>query len=212
MKIRDPKIRQVLESHDFGEPRGLNDYIELFGFPLADALKKLRPMDHWLDAGSGEGRAIQEYRLASSKQDVFTTAVTLKSMTALAAPTHKTIVNYLEEIPQDQIRSCDIITDVSGGLQFTEQPDLLLRRYLMWLKPSGVLFIHLDPGTSFVDRSGQRLPLLDWIREIPGLKAEEGKDAGSVALRKDQTPHPIPRLKLVEAKLGSHLVRVFRES
>lgn len=211
MKSKDPIIRKVLEDHQFGEARGLNDYIDLFGFPFVNSLKALQHMHHWLDAGAGEGKAIREYLLATSKQEVFTTAVTLKMSSSISSPTHKTIVNYLEDLNQDSIRPCDIITDVEGGLQYTEQPDLLLRKYLLWLKPQGKLFIYLKPGTT-VDRGHEVIPLNVWIRSIPGLKFSEGSVPEAFGIMKEQTNHSLPRLKLVEATFNNELVRKFKES
>ena len=212
MKIKDPNIRKLLEEHQFSTQWGLNDYIEIFGFPFVNALKALKHMNHWLDAGAGEGKAIREYLLASSKEEIFTTAVTLKISSKINSSTHKTIVNYLEDLTQDDIRACDIITDVEGGLQYTEQPDLLIKRYLLWLKPSGKMFLYIKPETTFVEKAGKKLTFIEWLKGIPGLKVENGASDGSLIVMKEQASHAIPRLKLVETKITDNLIRMFRET
>jgi hypothetical protein len=211
MKTKDSLIRKVLEDHQFGECRGLNDYIDLFGFPFVNALKALQHMHHWLDAGSGDGRAIREYLLASSKQEVFTTAVTLKMSSSIASSTHKTIVNYLEDLNQESIRPCDIITDVEGGMQFTEAPDLLLKKYLLWTKPQGKLFIYLKPGSTWIEKGSGEIPFHEWVRSIPGLLFSEGSVPEAFGIMKEEKSHAFPRLKLVESRIEGNLIRKFRE-
>lgn len=211
MKIKDPNIKKLLEEHQFATLWGLNDYIDIFGFPFVNALKALKHMNHWLDAGAGEGKAIREYLLASSKEEIFTTAVTLKMSSKITSPTHKTIVNYLEDLTQDSIRPCDVITDVEGGLQYTEQLDHLLKRYLLWLKPQGKLFVYVKPDTTFIEKGGTSIPFQDWMKSLAGLKVIDGSNAGSLILTKEQMNHAIPRLKLVETSITDNLIRKFRE-
>lgn len=212
MKIKDPNIRKLLEEHKFPTQWGLNDYIDIFDFPFVNALKALKHMNHWLDAGAGEGKALREYLLASSKEEIFTTAVTLKISAKITSPTHKTIVNYLEDLTQDSIRPCDIITDVEGGLQYTEQLDHLLKRYLLWVKPQGKLFLYVKPGTTFIEKAGQLISFHEWVKSIPGLKTEDGAISGAIIVSKEQSNHSIPRLKLVETSLSDNLIRKFRET
>ena len=212
MKIKDPFIKKLLEEHNFQSQWGLNDYIDIFGFPFVNALKALKHMNHWRDAGAGEGKAIREYLLASSKEEVFTTAVTLKISSKINSSTHKTIVNYLEDLTQDDVRPCDILTDVEGGLQYTEQPDHLLKRYLLWLKPTGKIFIYVKPDTTFVEKAGVKLSFQDWVKGLPGLKIENGANEGALIISKEPASHAIPRLKLVETKITDNLIRMFRET
>ncbi|MFL5786160.1 MAG: hypothetical protein ACJ76H_16190 [Bacteriovoracaceae bacterium] len=207
MKIKDSNIRKILEDHQFPDNRGLNDYIELFGFPFAEALKALKGMHHWLDAGAGQGRAIQEFLLATSKKDIFTTAVSLKMSEKISSPTHKTIVNYLEDLTQDMVRPCDIITDVGGGLQYCEQPDYLLKRYLLWLKPEGKIFVFIKPESTFVNEQ----QFAEWLKAIPGLYITDGSVSGAMIIEKKPMGHAIPRLKLLETKIEDNLLRKFKE-
>lgn len=211
MKIKDANIRKILEEHAFQDDRGLNNYIDLFGFPFVNALKALKHMNHWLDAGAGEGKAIREYLLASSKQEVFTTAVTLKMSSNIASSTHKTIVNYVEDLNQDSIRPCDIITDVEGGMQFTETPDLLLKKYLLWMKPQAKLFLYVKPDTTWIERGSTQLSFHEWVRSIPGLLFSEGSVPEAFGIMKEEKSHAFPRLKLVETKMEGDLIRKFKE-
>jgi hypothetical protein len=208
VKIKDPNIRSILETHAFSRDRGLNEYIDIFGFPFVDALKALNSSHHWLDAGAGEGKAMREFLLASSKPDIFTTAVTLKISQKINSPTHKTIVNYLEDLLQENIRPCDIITDVEGGVQFTEQLDHLLKRYLLWMKPAGILFLYVKPESTFVGEETFSV----WLRRIPGLRITDGLVPGALIIEKENKPHALPRLKLVETKVNGEFIRKFKES
>ncbi len=212
MKIKDPLLKKVLEEHLFGCNRGLNDYIDVFGFPFVESLKALKQMNHWLDAGAGEGKAIREYLLASTKQEIFTTAVTLKMSSPIHSPTHKTIVNYIEDLTQESIRPCDIITDIEGALQYTDQPDHLLKRYLLWLKPTGKLFVYVKPETTLIEKGSVTLSFRDWLRELPGLKFTEGSGPHAICIEKENASHPVPRLKLVETKMAGDLIRKFKEA
>lgn len=211
MKIRDANIKKILEDHAFQDTRGLNDYIDFFGFPFVNAIKAMKHMNHWLDAGAGEGKAIREYLLASTKQEIFTTAVTLKMSSSVPSSTHKTIVNYIEDLNQDSIRPCDIITDVEGGMQYTETPDLLLRKYLLWLKPQGKLFIYLKPNSTWIEKGDKIIPFHEWVRSIPGLLFSDGSVPEAFGLMKEEKSHAFPRLKLVETKMEDGLERKFRE-
>ncbi len=211
MKIKDANIKQILEDHAFEVNRGLNDYIDLFGFPFVNSLKALKHMNHWLDAGAGEGKAIREYLLASSKQEIFTTAVTLKMSSSISSSTHKTIVNYVEDLNQDSVRACDIITDVEGGMQFTETPDLLLKKYFLWLKPQGKLFLYLKPGTTWIERGNVQIPFHEWVRSIPGLLFSDGSVPEAFGIMKEEKSHAFPRLKLIETKFEGELIRKFKE-
>lgn len=211
MKIKDPVLKNVLEAHAFSHSRGLNDYIDLFGFPYVNSLKALKPKDHWLDAGAGDGKAIREFLLASSKNDIFTTAVTLQMSSPINHPAHKTIVNYLEEIQQETMRSSDIITDVEGGLQYTDQLDQLLKRYILWLKPQGKLFLFLQPETTFIEKNGEVLSFSDWFSELKGFTVSPGSVEGSLIIMKESSSHSLPRLKLVEAKAAQLITRKFKE-
>lgn len=211
MKVKDPNIRKILEEHQFAPDRGLNDYIELFGFSFANALKALKPMNHWLDSGAGEGRAIREFLLATSKHDIFTTAVTLKMSAKILSPTHKTIVNYLDDVKQETISGCDIITDIEGAIQYSEQPDLLLKKYLLWLKPEAKLFLYVKPETTFISRGSENLGFLEWVSTIPGLSLTPGSEDGAIIIGKEKAGHAVPRLKLLETKVEEKLIRTFRE-
>ena len=212
MKVKDPNIKKLLEEHQFSPDRGLNDYIEMFGFSFVNVLKALKPMHHWMDAGAGEGKAIREYLLASSKQDVFTTAVTLKMSSKIPSATHKTIVNYLEDLSHESVRPCDIITDIEGVLQYTDQPDIVLKKYLLWLKPEGKLFLYVKPETTTVETPAGSLSFDQWVSTIPGLNITPGAEEGSLMISKEKSSHAIPRLKLSESSMESGLTRKFRET
>lgn len=211
MKIKDPNIRQLLSDHNFNADRSLNDYIEIFGYDFANVLKAMKPKSHWLDAGAGEGKAIREFLLATSKQDIFTTAVTLKMSSKIPSPLHKTVVNYLEELVQESIASCDVITDVEGGLQFTDQPDLLLKKYILWMKAEGKLFVYVKPGSTHVEKNGTAIEFSEWVTTIPGLTISPGSEDGTLIIAKEKATHAIPRLKLLETQLEDGLKRKFRE-
>ncbi len=212
MKIKDPNIKKLFEDHTFKDNRGLNEYIDLLGFPFVNAIKALKHMDHWLDAGAGEARAIREFLLASSKEEIFTTAVTLKISQSVKSSTHKTIVNYLEDLTQESVRPCDIITDISGGLQYSEQPDHLLKRYLLWLKPKGKIFVYVKEGTTTIERGSEILSFEQWIRSIPGLKFTDGSTPEAFCIEKEKSSHAVPRLKLIETRMGDDLIRKFKEA
>lgn len=211
MKFKDANVRKVVEDHAFPPDRGLNAYIELFGFEFANALKSLKPLSHWLDSGAGEGQALREFHHVTSKKDVLTTAVGLKSSSQLSVKGHKNIVNYLEDLPQDEIRPCDIVTDIEGPFQFTEQPDIVLKKYLLWLKPQGTLFLYVRPETFFVERTGAEITFREWIGSLPGLSVENGASEGAYVIRKKEGNHSIPRVKLLATRLDPVLRRKFRE-
>ncbi len=211
MKIKDPNIKKILEEHSFTDVRGLNDYIEIFAYPFVSALKDLKNMNHWLDAGAGEAKAIREYYLASMKHDIFTTAITLKISAKMPYPTHKTVVNYVEELQHEDLRPCDIITDIAGALQYSEQPDVILKRYFLWLRPQGKLFIYLKAGSTEVEKNDEVITFSKWLKTIPALRIEEGTSPDALIIEKEQGSHYVPRLKLVESRIDGSLYRKFKE-
>lgn len=78
------RARELVKNNDFGTKdnitRGLSDYGLMFPIEFMKALSKLGPEDHWVDGGSGDSVAVEEY--ASGKL-------------------HKTINSYWYKIPKD---------------------------------------------------------------------------------------------------------------
>jgi hypothetical protein len=59
-------LHSVIHFNDFEVGRPLEQYVTLFGQDFFDAMKRLRPNGHWIDAGAGDAEAIQQYLSANS--------------------------------------------------------------------------------------------------------------------------------------------------
>ncbi|MBI4405695.1 MAG: hypothetical protein HY537_16170 [Deltaproteobacteria bacterium] len=91
---------------------------------------------------------------------------------------------FFEEIPIEDIGPTDLITDLFGVFAYSPRVDDVLRRYFSLLKNQGTLYIFFGDEKenyglkSFIEKQGGKIPLIEWVRRIPGLQVTTLKGSG----------------------------------
>lgn len=133
---------------------------------------------------------------------------------------------FLEAIPNHEIGTVDLVTDLYGVLAYTHSLDVALQKYLTLLSPSGVIYFETGSSptqshTEIRTRSGQRVSLIEWLSTNPTLKVEFVKVDPSllerepnyiIKIKKKEGIEPkIPALTLTEIQAMAPPRRVFTE-
>jgi hypothetical protein len=220
-------IRRVVETNRFTTDRGLKEYTSYLGPEFTRSLARLKEDGHWLDGGSGSAYAQKDF-LGSRDGHVIVggrprmTAITKvypdDQPKELAGGRFRVLSGrYFEEIPTQEIPRADLITDVVGIINYSDQIDLALEKYLGLLKPDGTIYVFIPPSLTFIRRGDDTFSLIDWLRSIPGLLVREPEapaspfPAGYVfTLRKIACGIVIPRLRLAAASHRFMLIREFQ--
>ncbi|MCA9600625.1 MAG: hypothetical protein KC417_01300 [Myxococcales bacterium] len=183
----------LVRGNDFITWRGLHtasesggSYADKLGQAFMAQLESLGPHGHWIDMGTGEGKAVTEFL------DAFgTTPGAAPDVTAIAFDDphlnylRATFTNFrefhgkfVESIPASDVRPADLISDLYGPLSYTHAFDTVLQRYADILRPGGKAYAYLGkslslrtPGAPALVRSGSELAgALD--RAIHGMRVE----------------------------------------
>lgn len=164
---------QIAKAEHNGErwetTRGLDEYDAVFKGELKKLLATLGPSDHWIDMGSGDGRALLDYYLQGGK--AHTTGITFERKPATAPDPRKMrslVGRYVEEIPIDEIigpaGKPKVITDLVGPVAYTSDLHKVLSIYEEVLADDGVALIVLSPMTLVMD--GDKGAMIDeWLLE-----------------------------------------------
>jgi len=212
-------LHEIVKRNGFSKGRTLEDYVDFFGPEFSEALAALPDGAHWIDMGSGENRAIEEFMRGAEAQGrrVFATGITYKAGREIYEPTPGLRVlegRYLENIANQEIvgppyGKADIITDVMGVLSYADHVDDTLRTYVQLLKPNGVIYIYTSiPNTQIKSRNGSELDLEEWLKTIPGLVVESSP-YGKITIRLKKGDPIIPELKVQSVKAGCPPTRIY---
>lgn len=220
-------------SHTFTRARGFGSYVRMLDGrrpegqpgPFASAMNALRqaPDARWLDSGGGEGVATSELKNTEGFENLQVTLVSYESSAESATGYNVLTGRFLEDIPDAELGTNDIITDVYGPLAYSGKPHEVLRKYLNALKPDGQAFVflgtdrdHYGKINQVITRSGKIQAFGDWVQSLPGLKVDlqkspvtdgDGDPIGEVwigRMRRDPTTDPrIPELETVWYRDGN---------
>lgn len=219
-------VKRVVKENQFTVTRGLKDYQDFFGASFRKDLQSLRGSDHWLDGGAGNAYAQKDFlgsrdgkRILADRPKM--TAVSLvypaDEPLSLAQGRFRMLAGrYFEEIPIGELEKADLITDVTGILNYTEQLDWVLERYLNLLQPNGKIYVFIPRHITRIRTArGAELSLVQWLKTISGLQITEIKDQRvpypsdqSFIIERVASNVKVPKLKLLSARKQ---VAVFRE-
>ncbi len=206
-------LKNTIKENSFITHRTLIDYTNQMPDSFLLELSNLDESKTWLDSGSGDFQAIENYKTDSyneldnyymSVRNLDPTAETYLTKKALRSiyessphsrsktigisftsnrdipvmENHKTMLGrFLENIPDSEIGSVDLITDIFGPYAYSHQADQVLSKYLRLLTSEGSIYLFLgnpeiDGVSGVVERKGASLTLEEWVRSIPGLRVE----------------------------------------
>lgn len=217
--------------HTYKTSRGMRRYQNKLPSGFVEVLSSFNPNSHWIDVGSGEGKALWQYVNRDKVQEVLAnydktladpdypegwkadlrkhkeqwkkflplptgqvTGVTLQMKREISAE-EKGKVDYkigkfIEDIPNSEFGTADLITDVVGAFAYANQVDVVLDKYLSILKPKGVILIGTDDDKGKVKRKdGTVVSICEWVDSIPGLDVE-------LKYKKEDRPYYEPRVRI----------------
>lgn len=206
----------IIQEAQFNTGRGLPEYLEALGPTFKQELERLGPQQRWIDAGSGECRAIQDYALGlyhpggDRSRLAKVTGITFAKKQPLESPELSGLGDrfqvlkgrFLEDIPDAQIGKADLITDLYGVMAYTKTPDVALQKYFDALEKNGVIYLFLGKNRA-LDRTRVRLrdetevTLAEWIKRIPGVVTEQ-VNSRTLRIAKKAPKIFVPKLELKE--------------
>ena len=261
------KLNHQIERNFFETRRDFHKYVETFPGTLFRDLSRLSVDGHWVDAGSGEGFALQDFynrvvfdpeKAIRNAEPSFWVPRRINLDRALLREAGNTLnkkvpqdrgritgVTYkmereapkieglrllsgrfFEEIPNQEISSADIITDLYGVMSYSPRVDKVLSKYHSILKKGGRAYIfigdyvespdftlslrampHQESGwdspfalSKVKKKNGETVSLLEWVMAIPGFKATLQANEVEPQPRANVIPGVIQRTTLVLEK------------
>lgn len=218
-------VREEIQKNQYTIDRGIKEYEFYFGPPLMEELEKLDADMHWVDGGAGNAYAQKDYLGSRTGEVIKPRRARLTAITyvypenepkELADGRFKVLAGrYFEEIPNSEIPAADLITDMTGVINYTYQLDLVLKKYLDLLKTDGKIFVYIPMHiTKITKKTGVIYGLMEWLKRIPGLTVTpiEGPHAGSAfIITKSACNIEVPKLRLRYARRQWALFREFEE-
>lgn len=190
-----PKVLSAMQRNSFTVHRDLAAYESDFGFLFRQRVGNLRRGQHWLDVGAGDGNAQLDYLRERSSDAARVTAIAYRRgwesrlyNSKLGRGENRFISGRMvEAISNQEIGQADLITDVFGALSYTNDPVLVLRKYLELLKPDGhLMFVGM---MSKVKVGEKEILFTDWLAQQKGIEVKVLKETTVL----DYTPmHPDP--------------------
>jgi hypothetical protein len=186
--------------------RGLTHYIELLPAGFVGALRKLGPRHRWLDIGAGSGQAVLDYyapqpdhpdianeedarnkarAVALSIEDRRSDAWYKRSSALGADQASYLFGKRLREYSNDELGKFQMITDVYGGLSYTDELSSFMEKVLGILEVGGSFYsllqsVKLEDGkddpqtyylTELVDPAGRDVKVCAWFKSMTCVEA-----------------------------------------
>jgi hypothetical protein len=198
-------ITAMVECNSFMTYRTLENYYDDFPEEFFERLNKLEGAGHWVDMGSGESFALQEFfesRFHAHHELPDITGVTIVSRSEV--PTFDGKLTILKGRPAEDIgvgefkKPADIITDYYGAFSYSARLSQLLTKYFELLKEDGVIFINTSDPEVYSDLTTQIeisawevLTVFKWLEENPTIKVEVIRPRSSKAFEDEGGILPI---------------------
>jgi len=210
---------EILETNDFRVSSGLAAYRKAFGAPFAKALGQMGDRSRWLDGGAGEAKAMIEYLEGGGKGQCTAVGFEIPSTarTAVADATSEFEGRFFYasgklfgKMDKRDLHGgegdFDLITDLNGVLYYTESLAEDLEKYLLLLKPNGVLVFttnYLEIEAPNAAESSNNIPsLARWAANIFGASLVRYRSAnGSAdfcAMKRVGDEIKVPELELAD--------------
>ena len=149
--------------------------------PLISSIKNLKKQDQWVNLSEvGDqvlaGMKAKDYQFKDTKVFV---GLAQKFIRWRASRINADKLNYTavnDSSAIKSLRNVKLLTDYYGDFMSSFAPDVILKRYINALDNRGEIYIYLGAendgfGSSSVvmTKSGEKLPLREWLESIPGL-------------------------------------------
>lgn len=189
-----------------------------FRHPLIASIKSLKAEDQWINSSEVgpqvfSGLQKKDYNYEDTK--VFTGMaqkfIRWRSNGINTEKMHYTLMS--DTYAMANLKDVKLITDYHGDFMSSFMPDVILNRYVDAISNKGEIYIYLGKeyggfGSDSVvmTKEGTKLPLRQWIRNIPGLKTSffrggyhwTGGEWTFLKIKiKDREKIQIPRLKMI---------------
>ena len=232
--------------------RGLSDYAEHLPTGFCDTLGKLGGSDRWLDIGAGAGQAILDYyapeeaaapaeKCGGSGAKARAVAMSIEDRRTdkwqqQAARFGNERIRYLSgkrlrHYSPEELGKFQIITDVFGGLSYTEDLSRFVDQVLRLLEIGGVFYtlmpgVHLENAkaklgilylTELEDAAGRPMKVCSWLKQTACVqvtcesKSDWKRPTELINIRKVCSDVSVPRLKLWEFEAGYPPSRRFQQ-
>ena len=135
-------------------------------------VKSLNSSHRWLDSGAGAAGAMKSYlKMLGSNSLQIPELVALAFKRPLSTFFSKLgSIIYLsgrkiEEIPDHQLGTYDLITDFYGPVAYSENPFKVVNKYLRLVRENGVILLKLDFINTVIDsQTGKAKSLAEWLK------------------------------------------------
>lgn len=216
-------ILSSLQGLGFVKHRGLTDYKSFFGPGFMNEVIKLSKLEnaHWIDSGTGNMTAQQNYILSGYKKFYnFNLPEKKARVTGIGPDTVKWISEVeprigtnathlhglLNEFSDKEIGKADLITDLYGAAAYTRDLSYVLNRYAALIKKNGVIYLHIYNGErTLIDG----MTPLKWLKTLKGIEVSE-VGIGSIRMKIVNPAFRIPQLTLIRFVKAAPPIREFQ--
>ena len=231
--------------------RGLAKYAELLPSGFEAALRGLGARDRWLDIGAGSGQAILDYyapeyvslqngvrpqrdrarAVGLSIEDRRTEAWMRRAIALKAGQIRYLFGKRLRGYAPEELGRFQLITDVYGGLSYTEELSVFMQKVLDSLEANGDFYsllqsVRLKDGkdnpkttwylTELVDAADRDVKVCSWLESIPCVqvlcesKSDWETPTELIHIRKTCDAVAVPPLERLMYEAGNPPGRKFR--
>lgn len=206
-------ITERIQKNKFVTDRHLNDYARELHPDFKNSVAQLNPDQHWIDLGAGKALAQIDYIKSqdNNSQAAFTTAVAFKLDRWFSPKSYDGKLQVKEGAFETQDthtwKKADLITDVYGVLSYTGHLSVSLQKTFDMMNVNAELYLLMTPYGTQVHTGESKIPLIDFLRSIPGI-AVEGT-AQKMKITKTTDTVIIPSLRLVRYTDEAPPLRLF---
>jgi len=100
---------------------------------------------------------------------------------------------WFEEIPDQELGTYDLITDMYGITTYSTNPSEVLNKYFRLLNENGSIFIRT--GKIFIENGNDSISLEEWLSKVPGLSIKS-LGTNSFRIQKLQKDVVLPDLRM----------------
>lgn len=222
-------VPKNLKLNTFTTNRGLNDYADAFK-DLKSTLKKLNGNQHWIDLGSGDGKAIYDFYFSFEGRAKTTGVVLVEPEFSVRKHLPQQSYShfsgrFFEDIPLEEFEKADVITDYYGVLSYTKDFSGALAKILALLKPNGTLYIFNGYNVGHhkltqIRTSSGLYGIADFLKQVEGLKVSTFKEpiknsswglqfGIKIIRQKNYVEGNLPPLRLLKFEDSNPPVRIF---